>query len=174
MTGKGKWLLGVPGGATSLGISERCLSGAAPGQVETGKTGDREGTALPGTPLASQGDPGKGCESPREVELKTGDLLVLAGEAAELNVSFVPPSPGRWRELGWAGGADTARCAHGSFTAPGLGTESCRLTNPLRACCKQPGSQHEQLEYLGKAFPFGGKAWLCPASRIRLCHNLLA
>lgn len=64
---------------------------------------------MPGTPLTFQGDPGEGCESPREVELKAGDLLVLAGQAAELNVSFVPPSPGRWRELGRAGGADTAQ-----------------------------------------------------------------
>lgn len=131
--------------------------------------GARDATAVPGTPLAFQGDPGKGCESPREVELKRGDLLVLAGEASELNVSFVPPSPGRWRELGRAGWADTAHCAHASLTAPGLGTESCRLINPLRACCKQLGSQREQPGYLGKAVSFQREGLLCPASRIRLC-----
>lgn len=69
--------------------------------------GGREGTAVPETPLAFQGDPGKGYESPREVELKTRDLLVLARDATELNMSFVPPSPGRWRELGQAGWADS-------------------------------------------------------------------
>lgn len=173
MTGEGKSLLGALE-AASLGLSERCLSGAAPGQVVTEKRsgGAREGTAVPGTPLAFQGDPGKGCESPREVELKTGDLLVLAGEAAELNVSFVPPSPGRWRELGRAAGADTAHCAHASLTAPGLETERFRFTNPLRACCKLLGSQHEQPGYLGKAVSFRREGLLCPASR--MCHNPLA
>lgn len=84
-------------------------------------------------------------------------------------MSFVPPSPGRWRELGRAGGAGTAHCAHASLTAPGLGTESCRLTNPLRACCRQLGSQHEQSGYLGKAVSFQRESLVCPASRIRLC-----
>lgn len=127
---------------------------------------------MPEIPLTFQGDPGKGCKSPREVELKTGYLPVLAGQAAEINVSFVPLSPGRWRELGQAGGADTAHCAHASLTAPGLGTESCRLTNPLRACCKQLGSQHEQPGYLGKAVSFQREGMPCPASRIKLCVTM--
>lgn len=57
---------------------ERCSAWAG-GDGKNGAVGAREETALPGTPLASQGDPGKGCDSPRETELKTGDLLVLAG-----------------------------------------------------------------------------------------------
>lgn len=34
--------------------------------------GTGDGTAVPGMPLAFQGDPGKGCDSPREVGIGNG------------------------------------------------------------------------------------------------------
>lgn len=48
-----------------------------------------------GTPLAFQGDPGKGCERPREAGVRNRGFLVvvLVREAAGLNVSFVLPCP---------------------------------------------------------------------------------
>ena len=86
---------------------------------------------MPGTPLAFQGDPGHGLHEPQgSGKWKWGICVVLEEEAAELNVSFVPACPRRWREVGRALGADTACCAYASLTAPGLGAESCRLTNP--------------------------------------------
>lgn len=59
-----------------------------------------------GTSLAFQGDPGKGCESPREAEIGNGGGAVwfCPEKATELNVSFVLLCPGRWREVETAGG----------------------------------------------------------------------
>lgn len=92
---------------------------------------------MPGTPLTFQGDPGKGCESPREVELKTGYLLVLAGQAAEINVSFVPPSPGRWRELGRQAG-QTQPTAH-MLHSPRIGDRELQAHKSLKSLLQAAG-----------------------------------
>lgn len=98
-TGEGRSLLGAPG-------ATRVVAGA--GQVVMGEKerwvlGEGE-QQCQGCPWLSKVTQERAVSAPGKWELETGVCLVLAAEAAQLNVSFVPPCPGRWREVGRAGG----------------------------------------------------------------------
>lgn len=77
-TGEGRSLLGCLGAVFE---ESNAMAVAGAGQVVMGRGGKEavgtgEVTAVPRTPLAFQGDPGKGCESPGEAGIGTG----VAGE----------------------------------------------------------------------------------------------
>lgn len=64
-------------------------------------------------------------------------------------------------------------CAYALLTAPGLGAESCRLTNPLRACCGAGGQlAPSSLGVSGKRFPFWREGLVSPSQQNKVvCHS---
>ena len=82
-------------------------------------------------------------------------------------------APGVGRRWGGQGGADTARCTFASLTASGLGAESCRLINPLRACCEAAGQPvPSSLGISGKRFPFRREGLVFPGQQNKaVCHS---